>query len=387
MSIDYADSLVRLGAITSIDVTRLAPTTLSSILSHVRTLQRNGVEISRDSLGRDPIGTLNSLRDTKGRALSSDYKRQIGMTIKRLYPDLRFNLSQYKVEAYNSETRRANPQYLEVARALLLHAARTLAIIDNTEGSISEQLSVYDTCVAILITSSTSLRIHEIYDLQMSHIAHIRRNEPISLRSKGGKTLRNVVPNELLLRVFAIVERNRDRCIVGVRETRARAAVRSHYADRVRDDYLILSSVDFMRKRLRELAASTGEIATRLGNRSLGFNMFRSFVTTILSEGGGHEIARSLNNHSSVNTTLDHYTVVGPSAAEATYERLEQLMDAVMPIRTADLSESDRRDSQSSSKREELAPKASRRVHPYETPMSQAGDRTYGDLNEAFNQK
>lgn len=335
MSENYAQALINLGAATSIDVSKLSSSTLSSVLSHVRTLRRNGVELSREALGNDTVDTLNGLRDIKGRLLSSDYKRQIGMTIKRMFPDLQINLSQYKVNAYNTETRRASSEYLEVARKLLVRAAKTLTKIDGQRGPIDEQLSVYDTCIAILITSSTSLRIHEIMDLQMSHIKRIRDQEPISIRSKGGKNLRNVVPNDILLAVFSIVERNRDRCKVGANNNAVRANVKAYYAQRLRKDYIVLSSVDFMRKRLRELAAMNE--CGRIGDRSLGFNMFRSFVSTVLTEGGGHIIAQALNNHSSVNTTIDHYNVVGPRAAESAYDRLDELMREVMPVGRAKL--------------------------------------------------
>lgn len=387
----YAEALVRLGAITSLDVTSLAPTTLSSIISHVRTLQRNGVTISRETLGENPLKVLNSLRDTKGNKLSSDYKRQIGMTIKRMYPDLHFSLKSYKVESYIAETRRASPQYLAVARNLLLQAARSLALIDADSDPIGETLALYDTCLAILITSSTSLRIHEIYDMQMSHIKMIRRNEPISLRSKGNKTLRSVVLNDLLLRVFGIIERNRSRCVAGIREIRsARMVVRAHYASRLRDDYILLSSVDFMRKRLRELAASTGADITSIKSRSLGFNMFRSFVVSVLSDGGGHEIARALNNHSSVNTTLDHYTVVGPKASEATYDQLDKLIDTVTPVRSLSDNDDDETGDAKTPSGESLraSSKPSRQAkratnHPFETPMSQPGDRYYDYQDES----
>lgn len=376
----YEEALVRLGAITSIDVTRLAPTTLSSIISHIRTLQRNNIAISRVSLGEDPIGLLDSLHDLKGRPLSADYKRQIGMTIKRLYPDLKFSLSQYKTESYNSETRRASSSFFDIVRAIIKHAAEELARIDadrTHKQSIGEDLSIYDTCIAILITSCTSLRINEIYDLQMTHIDQIRNLQPVSIHSKGGKSLRNIVPNEILLKVFVIIERNRDRCIVGVNQTHIRTAVRTHYVKRLKTNSIILSSVDFMRKRLRELAASIKDVAINIGTRSLGFNMFRNFVSSVLSEGGGHEIAQSLNNHSSVNTTLDHYTVVGPSAAEATFEKLNRLMDEIAPVKTADLTPPS-----PPPQSLPLPPFSSltsierkKKIHPFETPMSQDGDK------------
>lgn len=383
MSGSYEEALVRLGAITSIDVTRLAPTTLSSIISHIRTLQRNHVEISRISLGENPIGLLDSLHDLKGRPLSADYKRQIGMTIKRLYPDLKFSLSQYKTESYNSETkskpRRANSSFFDIVRAIIKHAAEELARIDADrlhKQSIGEDLSIYDTCLAILITSCTSLRINEIYDLQMQHIDQIRNLQPVSIHSKGGKSLRNIVPNELLLKVFVIIERNRERCVVGVNQAHIRTAVRAHYVKRLKTNAIILSSVDFMRKRLRELAASIKDVANNIGTRSLGFNMFRNFVSSVLSEGGGHEIAQSLNNHSNVNTTLDHYTVVGPSAAEATFSKLNRLMDEIAPIKTADLSPPPQQQQQQPPLPSfSTLPERKKKIHPYETPMSQDGDK------------
>lgn len=324
----FITTMVTLGRISTLDVTKLSDSTMRSISSHIRTLERNGIELSEDSLTQNTSDMLDSLRDKHDKPLTEGYKRQIGMTIKRLFPRHTIDLSKYNVSRNPlARTRLQSPDFTTQIRKVIDTASLCLKKIYASE--IIEDLAMYDTCHAILLSCSTSLRINEILQLRTLELEQIKQNKPINIRNKHHTGLRVVAPNDLLLSIFNGIMANRPKVANAIRKRSDPTTLR-HHTDRFEAGCLITSSEDYMRKKLHVLAASN-----HLTTMTLGFNSFRKYITTTLIEGGGHFAAQAMNNHSTLNMTLDHYNVLGPQSTEKAYSQLlSKPLSKLVPLET-----------------------------------------------------
>lgn len=330
----FVAAIMDLGAVTTVDLSRLSPTTLRSMTAHVRLLQRNGVGLDRESIElEEPLAMLDRLRDRRGERLSDGYKRQILMTLKRMYPDLdlyRGDNKRFKKFTRHSvkSTRVSSDEFMEGMRRLLERAAQVVGSVYET-GEIAN-LGTYDASVTALLAGSTSLRVHEILELRMRDAASIRADRAVGLKSKGSsRAFRAIALNDVLEATLTAIESQRDAVVRAVNDpmlSGSRYMSVEHQRRRLREDRLVISSEDHLRKKIRELAASIG-----VAHQRIGFNSFRSYITSVLTEGGGHLIAQSMNNHRSVDTTLDHYNVVTPAASERAYDDLRDIMDSILP--------------------------------------------------------
>lgn len=317
-------SLIELGINSTFDPTKLSKSTLTSSLSHINLLKRNNVSLDESTLAYNTIELLDSLKDTTGKPLSAAYKRQIGMTIKRMFPERLINLDKYNRE--RAKTRKPNTRLASenVVEALKQMIDRASLIIKNVYNLIEiNDLAMYDACLAIILSISTSLRINEIHQLKLVHFIRIQNSEPVDIVSKTNRNSRVITPNNMLLSVFEaiIAQRNKVRQALVLKKTESSSQIQ---IKRYNQGYVIINSIDYLRKKLKELSASL-----LIKEQSLGFNLFRKYITSELVEGGGHLVAQSMNNHSSLNTTLTHYNVVGPQAVQKTYNDLFDKMDAL----------------------------------------------------------
>lgn len=341
-SMNYRNELKVLadtGVLSSFDPTKLSNSTIKSVLSHIKVLKNNRVPVSPTVLAvnqDETIRILNNLVDRRERPLSAAYKRQIGMTIKRMYPYFDLNLTCYnaeRAEGRRTQTRFSNDDFVKSMQKILQQALSFMESVKMNERI--DDLGMYDTCLVILITITTSLRINEIRQLKMRHMKKIEAKEPITIHSKcSSNSTRVVAPNDILLLVFSTIKAYRHMVDANIRFKHDKLS-KTQLA-RLDQNYMIISSADFMTKKLRELAAMAGQ-----NFDTFGFNMFRKYITSVLVENGGHLIAQALNNHSSVNTTLDHYTVIGSRTAEKAYDdlmnkeahdQLFTLIDKVAPL-------------------------------------------------------
>lgn len=315
-SIATIAELLTLGTNASFDPSKLSTSTIQSVVSHIRTLKRNGIDINEQSLAINTEYVLDRLVDTKGKLLTDTYKRQIGMTIKRLYPHADISLSRYN-KAHNEsrsgkQTRTSSDEYMTSIRAL---RDATLNIIQDVYiHERIDDLGQYDACLAALITLCTSLRIEEVRQLKLSHIPKIRDNQAIGIKSKNSYATRVIALNDLLETIFITIQNQRQY----VKNCVAMKRLDSTYQqNRIQADYIIVSSSDYMRKKLHEIAAMIREKFP-----SLGFTVFRKSTTTVLIEGGGYLAAQMMNNHSSLNTTLEHYNMLTSKSVQKTYDHL-----------------------------------------------------------------
>lgn len=319
------NKLLELGRLGSVDATKLSPSTISCMLSHIRLLERNDITVSRNTLIGDTKKILDSLTDSRGNRLAVPYKRQILMTIKRMYPSDNIDTGMYKdTRITRNKTRLSDNNFVENIKKIVDRASHIVGEVYKNKGI--DDLSIYDTCLCILITCMTSLRIHEIRELKMSHINQLRQGIPLSIHTKGRSSLRTVTYSENLEMVLNAIELQRAYVEMNINDRVSDAKYNQIQKQRLLQDYVIITSDDFMRKKLREIAASLS-----LFMKTLGFNAFRKYIVTVLVDKGGHEIAQSLNNHASVNTTLEHYNVISSKAAEKTYNAVNRIIDELVP--------------------------------------------------------
>lgn len=301
----YVEALRELGSTSTLDVNDYSPQTQQSMNSHVKLFQLNNVQLSEEHLSSINIRTvLDGLKNTKGRPLSEGYKRQVGITLQRMYPNIKFKMGKFKRHQKRSKATDIN--FMSKMEKLVEQAA----IMMNLSKDLLS-ITRYDLSVVILLTTCANLRINEILQLKMEHIDKIRKGLPINIQTKGRVTEPRVVTrSDLLTLVLNNIEARRSEI-----EHKLETALPSAWIMRQRvlfkSNFIILSSLSNLRKNLIEFGATNGvEMDT------YGFNMFRKYTTSILVNEGGHKVAQMLNNHSSVNTTLNHYAIMGEEAAE-----------------------------------------------------------------------
>nr|UBR58345.1 VLF-1 protein [Oryctes rhinoceros nudivirus] len=311
--------LLTIGSNASFDPTKLSTSTLQSVVSHIKTLKRNGISIDEQTLTIDTERLLDRLYDKKGNLLNDAYKRQIGMTIKRLFPQADISLQQYNRahnESRKRKTRTSSDTFMNSVRVL---RDATLNIIQDVYiHKRVDDLGQYDACLGVLLTLCTSLRIEEVRHLKLTHIEKIRDNQPIGIKSKQSYATRVISPNNLLDATFTTILKQRPYVVHSINVKKADYATK-HQLERVHDGYIIISTADYMRKKLHEVAAAAG-----VKFESLGFTVFRKLTTTVLIEGGGFLTAQTMNNHSSLNTTLEHYNMMTSKSVQQTYDHLAE---------------------------------------------------------------
>lgn len=344
--------------------------TVRSRVSHIKLLEYNNVDMSDPSNFTDDqqIRTLlNSLKTKRNIKISEAYKRQIAITLKRMFPNSTFQPSRiFKKTAYK-ETRNSSADFIKRIHTLIKNAGLYLNGVQHDKRI--DNTVMYDVCVAMLITCSTSLRISEIMQLRLSDIEKIRKNTPLNIRSKSrGQTLRRIAINDVLNNVFNLILVQRQWYVNYLNTPefkRINDQSQRYRLDRVANNYILCSSISGMRVKLREFAA--------IGDTEipyLGFNAFRKFITSLLLSKGAFNVAQSMNNHSNLNTTLDHYNVVTNESAERMYTDI--LGDASSslgvvheePVVSETVVDNTPRASRSFVETE----KTNKKIHPYETP-------------------
>lgn len=341
MSTKYNKTLTDIGAASSFDPSRLSSATVESMVSHINLLKRNNVPITKQALIADPVRLLDSLVTTKSKKLTPLYKLQIMATLRRMYPnDISVDMRKYSRARENKVSRVSSQPFMQAMRRIIDAASAVLKQAYVEEG-VSD-LAKYDTALVVLLSSCTSMRVSELYRLKTSDIDTIRRNEPVVVHSKGsrGGKRRTISPNDLLLTVLNTIQQQRQKAVSAANETLTNNRAPHYKAQRIASDYILLTSVSHMRRKLKEIAATFGVRIKDVDGSSdkndpdghtMGFNAFRKYITTILVEGGGHTVAQAINNHTSLNTTLSNYHVQGAETAETTFDRIDSLMAELGP--------------------------------------------------------
>lgn len=335
MSAGYNKTLTDIGAASSFDPSKLSGATVESMVSHINLLKRNNVPITKAALTADPVRLLDSLVTSKGKKLAPLYKLQIAATLRRMYPnDVSVDLRKYSRARESKVSRVSSRPFMQAMRRIIDAASAVLrqAYFEDDIGD----LAMYDTALVVLLSSCTSMRVSELYQLKTADMDTIRRNEPVVVHSKGarGGKRRMISPNDLLLAVLDAVREQREKAVRAATDTMANNRSPHYKSQRIAADRILLTSISHMRRKLKEMAASFGvRIADkdRPDDHTMGFNAFRKYITTILVEGGGHAVAQAINNHTSLDTTLSNYHVQGAETAESAFDRIDSLMAELGP--------------------------------------------------------
>lgn len=312
--------------------------TKRSMMSHLKLLREyNNIPITRDALLSNPTNLLTSLVDRKGEKLKFNYQRQIAMTIKRLFPNDNVDLRKFinrpvagsAAEDDNGATsgsgRFNNDVFISEAKTIVNHAVEQLKEMEKN-WPIELDVGLLDTYIAILLTVSTSMRINELRQLRVDpHFQQMRNNMDIAVATKGrGTTLRHISLNSLLLSTISYVERTRGRVERSINEKILQHLTAKKVGDsqraRLSKKFVLVSSEDFMRKKLHNIAALLN--MTIVNSRAFGFNVFRKLITSLLVDHNQLNMARNMNNHSNLDTTLQHYNIVSGNAVNRAYDRL-----------------------------------------------------------------
>lgn len=323
-------TLTEIGAASSFDPLRLSSATVESMVSHVNLLKRNNVPITKEALTADPVRLLDSLVTGKGKRLTPLYKLQIAATLRRMYPnDVSIDLRKYNTARKSKATRVSSQPFMQAIRRII-DAASVIVKQAYVQDEIDD-LATYDTALVVLLSSCTSMRVSELYQLKIADMETIRRNEPVVVHSKGARAGRRRVisPNDLLLTVFSAVQEQREKAERSAANSLATNRSPRYKAQRVSAHFILLTSVSHMRRKLKEIAASFGvhlaDGPNEPDGHTMGFNAFRKYITTMLVDGGGHTVAQSINNHTNLNTTLSNYHILSAETAEAAFNRIDSL--------------------------------------------------------------
>lgn len=315
---DVVPDLVAMGAKASRDRLLLAQTTYQSMKSHIALLKRNNVDLSEENLTKNTFMILEQLVTLRGDRLTDGYKRQVGNTLRRIYPHAKLSMARYsRSRKRQAATRVMNDNYVNGAMLICQYAAAVINYVSSSP-NVDVNLAIYDTSVACMLTLATSLRIGELAQLTTEHIPLIQAGQPINLRCKKSTHTRTLVQTDVLNLILQCVLQQRS--FVAKQLSRKPLDIRNRQGKRFGKNYVLTSSASYMTKTLREMASIVG-----FRTPTVGFNSFRKLTVSVLVANGGHLVAQALNNHSSLNTTIDHYAVNSMQSTESAFARLAKL--------------------------------------------------------------
>lgn len=291
-----------IGQRSSVNKELLCNATIRSMRSHLLLFQRNKIELSEEYVHtQDLQKVIDGLKDKKNRPISSAYKIQIAATLKHMY-NVKIKTKKWTKEMQKPKVR--STEFMQSIEKYVTFAAKAVA-----NQQTLDDITMYDTCLTILIIASTSLRIEEVHSLKLEHFKDIRKYKTIKIRSKGSKiddAQRDVVYNKLLESCYVIIAKNRELYKNKARRiTHVNNRFRSYRPNRLDADYITVSSIQQMRRKLQEISALLN-ISDKTKEPN-GFTAFRKYITTLLISNGESNLARYMNNHSKLQTTTKYY--------------------------------------------------------------------------------
>jgi integrase len=320
-------SLRLLGLASSTNRSQLSDATVDQAKAHLNVLHRNGIPITAEYICSDPVAVLNGLRDRHGRLLNDSYKRQIGITLKRLFPSQMPTIREYnQSRAQKPTVRDVDPNFLIAVRKMGEYAAKYLSVVSRM-GKV-EDLAMYDSCLAAVLTMLTSMRIAELHQLTLEHLTLIEQGQRIGIHSKASDAPRAVPLTEALTLVIDLIRKQRPLVETAAKELPSNPQTGEYRVISLSRRMVFTSTIGTMRKKLvavmsQASVANNTDLSTAI--KTVGFNPFRNLLVSTLVDGGGHFIAKALNNHSSLNTTIGNYNIITPQAADDAFRSLQAM--------------------------------------------------------------
>lgn len=294
------DRLNDLGQRSTVNKQILCAATIKSMRSHVNLFEINNKPLSKDFItATNVVKLINELKDKKGNPISTAYKIQIAATLKHLY-GITIKTKKWTSEMKKPKAR--STEFMKTIEQYVIFAAKAIVNIQTLD-----DITLYDTCITIIIIAATSLRIEEVHSLRLENFKEMRKSIPVKIKSKGSlvkEAQRDIVYNHLLEACYNALARNRKLYQTkALRITHVNNRFRHYRPNRLEESYVVVSSIQQMRRKLQEVHA----ILNISGEGSHGFTAFRKYITTLLMANGESQLARYMNNHSSLQTTRNHY--------------------------------------------------------------------------------
>lgn len=290
---------------------------MSSTISNIKLLQRNNVELTSENFEENAIQILDNLRTTKNEKLTNNYKLQIGATIKRLFPNVKYNFKKhYKCITFDKKT--ILPNLIDIMK-LVQNAAEEIKNVNSIQ--CIENIGLYDMNLMVLFSVLTGLRKNEVAQLTLSDLKNIIEKNKCYLRQKGGYNVieRQILISEPLLLLINNVLKQRT-YVYDYLETNCINGNQVSKRLKYKDGYIILSSPNHLSNLLKKIT----KILNLPKDTRGGFNLFRTLISSTLIKEGGHIIAQVLANHKNPNTTLSHYNVLSTQASEDLFKNLTE---------------------------------------------------------------
>lgn len=312
----YESILLKLGKISSFDIGKYAQTTKKSTVTHFNLLLRNGIDIQSDEVLRNL--DLDKLKDKSNKNLSDQYKYQIAMSIKRVkhfIPNLPKSVQlTHRRKNKSSIHRMRDPKFMSDCKLIIDETCRIIK--DVSINNEIKDFSMYFTCLVILFTVATNMRIEEILSLTIDNLSEILKTSEVYVKMKHQRATikRKFYNTELLTTLISTIMKQRQFVEKYLIENKHNPLLVKRLHG-FKTKLAFLSSTTTLRKNLKMLAASLG-----ISRETQGFNMFRKYMTTVLTNDGKHLLAQLINNHSSLDTTMDNYYVQSAETVENAFQ-------------------------------------------------------------------
>lgn len=297
----FVEQLIAKGRRSTVNNDIVCTATQRSMRSHVALMEKNNVDL-KNIMNSDVNAILDSLVDKKGKPVKDSYKLQIIATLKRMFGAmLPVNTKMYTIRA--RQKRAPSTQFMSNADKYIKFAARAL-----TQAHTVENITLFDTCLTIMLIAATNLRIEEVHAFTIQHFITIRKHKSVRIKSKGSTvegSKRSILYTRLLGACYNIILRTRKRYeeIVG-NITHVNNRYRDYRPNRLSHGYVTVSSITQMRRQLVDMSGivEPGSVIT-----TNGFTAFRKFTTTLLVSNGEFGLAQFMNGHSKSHTTANYY--------------------------------------------------------------------------------
>lgn len=295
----------------------LSNKTVTSRNCHLNLFRLNNIQFENyDSVKDNPNKIIDKMIDTKGKLLKNGYKAQIAMTLKAIHPNLKINIKNYKEKA-KTETRVEDPEFIKKINTLADDCAKRINLV--SEYAMID-LGEYESCLTVIISLATTMRLSEIIKMKMFNLKEILEQKMVSVSPKGHDGTRFIPINTILLYLVKSILINRDKVELFLNNSRRKLDKKRK--KKFKDNFVITSSASYLKKKIKELAA-----LSLLYIPVLGYKPFRKLTTTILISKGGLDVASAMNNHSNINTTEKYYNITSGAVLEKVYSSINDVIN------------------------------------------------------------
>lgn len=330
-------SLLLIGIQNSKDTSIFSNETINSMKSHIKLLQKSGnVKELADSSHETITEVLNNLRNKNNKPYSKSYLVQIANTLNSINKNLNYkyegkgssNNADGKNKTIVKDNRWYNVDFTKIIGSILRNGYIFLKkITEHKRIATSFEMNDYMLHLTINLCCATGLRISEILQLTYKHLDRIQNGESILIRTKkrNMKTDRHIEMTTLLGNLIYMANFNRDKVAKYlVFQNKNKVKNLDKYiaqSQKFNNNFVILLSMSYLQKLLRQYIMKNNTVAVNKG-LVFGFNIFRKYITTTLTDNGHPYVAQQYNNHKSINTTMNDYNLIS----------LQAVNDAMQPF-------------------------------------------------------